>query len=113
MRSNKKIQEERYGQYLDRVVAARRACNAIKKDTVNYYIAQRLRAIICKYALAENNMMCDQWLDDPNTFINWWKTQANMMRYSALSLRLRRKDVRFPYSPENCFLFLPESALEE
>lgn len=113
MRSNKKIQEERYGQYLERVTKARKTCNAYKKDTVSYALAQRLRALICKYVLANGNMMCDQWLDTPDTFINWWKTQANMMKYPPLSLRLRRKNVQYPYSPENCFLFLPESALEE
>ena len=102
MRSNKKIQEERYGEYLERVTKARKICNSL---------AQRLRALICKYTLAEKNLICDKWLDEPQSFIDWWKTQANIMRYPVLSLRLRRKDIRFPFSPENCFLFLPDTAL--
>ena len=108
MRSNKKIQEERYGEYLERVTKARKICNSFNKSTVAYALAQRLRALICKYTLAEKNLICDKWLDEPQSFIDWWKTQANIMRYPVLSLRLRRKDIRFPFSPENCFLFLPD-----
>lgn len=111
MRSNKKIQEERYGEYLERVTKARKICNSFNKSTVAYALAQRLRALICKYTLAEKNLICDKWLDEPQSFIDWWKTQANIMRYPVLSLRLRRKDIRFPFSPENCFLFLPDTAL--
>lgn len=106
MRSNKHTQELHYGPYLERVTKARKYCNSIPKQLVAYNIAQRLRVLICKYTTPEKCWICDEWLDNPKSFIDWWQKQAQEYRVPHENLRLRRKDVMKDYSPDNCFIYV-------